>query len=583
MECGGRRIGSAPVAAPLASPREGKWGLAPGPPTAETGPGTKTAGCLSAFSAPAPESGRAGIAHRDLGQGDELIEPELGDDRVVIEQDEVFPAGILQALVDRRGESDIPGVGDHGDRYACGVLDAGQVGGGVVGRAVIDDDQLPGGPGESEEGLEAMSGERTLVEAGDDDRGQSRDGWVGGGNPTVRIPVPRGAPPSGGLFSTRLLDAWPADGPYEPKAPASGSMTPPEFTRGRVGLVSIRCGPSAGNPAVERSECTFVIPGGRGSVRAGSRDGSPGGSPSPNRANAFTPPEGNHSPPPIATTVRPSRRSASESSRSIRWRYVCLAIASARPAAAIASRFVLMIEVIADRLQHLPGLAVGGQVYAVLEVLVLSVRRQIIGDQQRPAGHRLEDPHVHVVADAPVEHPRRPSRSAPSRRRRPCREMRGELPADHREQIVPRPREAVPDERDIISPGDLVLAVDVGSQASGSQVAEAIPTARSRSAPSRWAAKTRSKGTPRKPGGEIAVGVDRPVSPRTERGRQPVLDVVVDAEVKVETRGRDRVGLVGREVDHFDQVGQHLADVHAGRIRADPVIEDQRDAMDAHG
>ncbi len=75
-----------------------------------------------------------------FGQGDELIEPEIGDDRVVIEEDEVFAAGVLQALVDRRGEPDILGVGDHRDRHARGVLHAGQVGGRIVGRAIIDDD-----------------------------------------------------------------------------------------------------------------------------------------------------------------------------------------------------------------------------------------------------------------------------------------------------------------------------------------------------------------------------------------------------------------------------------------------------------
>jgi hypothetical protein len=46
----------------------------------------------------------------------------------------------------------------------------------------------------------------------------------------------------------------------------------------------------------------------------------------------------------------------------------------------------------------------------------------------------------------------------------------------------------MPHEGDVEFPGDLVLA-----QASGSQVAEPIPALRSRSAPSRWAAKTRSQ------------------------------------------------------------------------------------------
>jgi hypothetical protein len=106
-----------------------------------------------------------GEIDRRPSQSDELVEPGFGDDRVVIEQDQIFPAGGLQALVDRRGKSDILGVGDHSDRYARGVLHAGQVGGRLVGRPVIDDDQLPGGAGESEEGLEAEPGELALVEA----------------------------------------------------------------------------------------------------------------------------------------------------------------------------------------------------------------------------------------------------------------------------------------------------------------------------------------------------------------------------------------------------------------------------------
>ncbi len=50
-----------------------------------------------------------------------------------------------------------------------------------------------------------------------------------------------------------VLNAWIADGSYEPDAPASGLMSPPEFTRWRFGLLSIRCAHPLGNPIDKRS------------------------------------------------------------------------------------------------------------------------------------------------------------------------------------------------------------------------------------------------------------------------------------------------------------------------------------------
>ena len=62
-----------------------------------------------------------------------------------------------------------------------------------------------------------------------------------------------------------------------------------------------------------------------------------------------------------------------------------------------------VLEMITDHLPHLPGLAVGRQVHAVLEELGQAVLGQVIGHQHRPARQGLEDPHVDVVADAAVE------------------------------------------------------------------------------------------------------------------------------------------------------------------------------------
>ena len=115
------------------------------------------------------------------GQRDELIEPAVGDDRVIVEQDEVFPARGLQALIDRAGEPQVPRIGDDRDRHGGGIADPGQVGGRVVGRAVVDDDQLPVGPGVAEERPQAQLGESPLIPAGDDDGRQAgRSVWIHG-------------------------------------------------------------------------------------------------------------------------------------------------------------------------------------------------------------------------------------------------------------------------------------------------------------------------------------------------------------------------------------------------------------------
>ncbi len=64
---------------------------------------------------------------------------------------------------------------------------------------------------------------------------------------------------------------------------------------------------------------------------------------------------------------------------------------------------------------------------------------------------------------------------------------------------------------------------------------------------------------------------------------QPALGIVVDAEVKFEARGRDRLRLPRLVMDRLDQSGQRVADVKSGRIRPDAVIEDLGDPADAHG
>ena len=76
---------------------------------------------------------------------------------------------------------------------------------------------------------------------------------------------------------------------------------------------------------------------------------------------------------------------------------------SARPAAAIFSRSLLAPKVKRELVEQILGLAIGRQVHAVAEQLGQAVVAQIVGDEQRPRGQRLEDSHVDVVLDAAIE------------------------------------------------------------------------------------------------------------------------------------------------------------------------------------
>ncbi len=105
------------------------------------------------------------ILRCNVRQCRKLIEPSVGDDDVIVEKNEVFTARVLKTLVDGRGETAIGGVGDDGDRNGRGVLNAGKVFSGAVGRSVVDNDQLPVGPGLPEKRRDALPGELELVPA----------------------------------------------------------------------------------------------------------------------------------------------------------------------------------------------------------------------------------------------------------------------------------------------------------------------------------------------------------------------------------------------------------------------------------
>jgi hypothetical protein len=82
----------------------------------------------------------------------------------------VFSGRLLQTPVDRPGKSELARVGDNRDRHARGVPDAGLVSGRVVGRPVVDDDQLSGRPCVPEQRLDAKLGGSPLIPARDDNR-----------------------------------------------------------------------------------------------------------------------------------------------------------------------------------------------------------------------------------------------------------------------------------------------------------------------------------------------------------------------------------------------------------------------------
>jgi hypothetical protein len=79
-----------------------------------------------------------------VGQCDQLPQPAIGHHDVVIEHDQVLAARGPQSLVDRGREHSTCGIGDFGDRHGRGVLLARQVRGRLIGRTIVDDDQLPG-------------------------------------------------------------------------------------------------------------------------------------------------------------------------------------------------------------------------------------------------------------------------------------------------------------------------------------------------------------------------------------------------------------------------------------------------------
>ena len=154
----------------------------------------------------------------------------------------------------------------------------------------------------------------------------------------------------------------------------------------------------------------------------------------------------------------------------------------------------LVVQIVRRLIEQLVGVTISRQVHAVPKQLGLTVVGKVIRQEQRTAGDRLEDAHVDVVLDAPIEH-------QPRRRIDLGHLLEVGSPHEHRSGTAAGAdgpaRHGAPGKgcrqmrcRDAFSTSNLQCTS--GSQANGSHWAEAIPSASSRAAPSRWAAKTKS-------------------------------------------------------------------------------------------
>jgi hypothetical protein len=108
-------------------------------------------------------------------QFNQLPQPAVGDDDIVIQHHQVFAAGGLQSLVDRGREPQVFGIGDDRDRHGRTIRHTRQLNVRMIGRPVIDDDQFPRRPGMAFERGDALPGKFNLIPARYDDRRQTTD------------------------------------------------------------------------------------------------------------------------------------------------------------------------------------------------------------------------------------------------------------------------------------------------------------------------------------------------------------------------------------------------------------------------
>jgi hypothetical protein len=119
---------------------------------------------------------RPGEAHvrPRVDQSDKLVEPGIGHDHVIVQQNEILAPCDPQSLVDRGGEAEVPSVADDRHRHRRSVLDPGEVGRATIGGTVVDDDQFPGLARVPDQGGEAEAREPELAAARDNDGSKTR-------------------------------------------------------------------------------------------------------------------------------------------------------------------------------------------------------------------------------------------------------------------------------------------------------------------------------------------------------------------------------------------------------------------------
>jgi len=152
--------------------RGGVRGAGPGATSRVEGTGRREAAPLRPVSIPA--RGPALATGLRACERQQLVQPAGGYYDVVIQRNQEFAPSLPQSLVDRCWEPNVGRVRDDCDRYRRRVLHAREVVAGSIGRAVVNDDQLPTGASAAHQGGNALSGEFKLVPAGNDDRGELR-------------------------------------------------------------------------------------------------------------------------------------------------------------------------------------------------------------------------------------------------------------------------------------------------------------------------------------------------------------------------------------------------------------------------
>jgi hypothetical protein len=110
-----------------------------------------------------------------IHQPNQLIEPPIRHNDIIVHQHQILPARQPQPLVDRRRKTEVRGIGDHRHRHGRHVANSGQIGRGIIRRPVIDNDQLPRRPRVAFECSDALLSKFELAAARNDNRRQAAD------------------------------------------------------------------------------------------------------------------------------------------------------------------------------------------------------------------------------------------------------------------------------------------------------------------------------------------------------------------------------------------------------------------------